>query len=657
MLAINDLFNIEEMEGYSLEFQKVSKYDSFRKRAVIENHLRTLMCEEKMSELLKDTYVIEVTKPIGNDVVSFDGLKLTDMYDYQQYQDDLHEIEDDRVMGRISYIIDKIILFDIPSKDKREARRQSRKLIETDRYYHVQFLPNRVSIRVAQEAVAVAIKHKLEDYLELFKPTVKVEKKPSHKDFVWMNKKISGNNEQKMAIENIVNCTSFPAPYICFGPPGTGKTAMIVEAIAQIVKLKRDACILVTTKCNLVCDDIGNRLLEYVSINKIFRFYSTSFDKKPEKIDKKLERISNYRDRQLCKCNKRSCPSFNSQNDPTYEEFYSSRVVIATLVTCGRIFFAGIKSNHFDYIFIDEAASAGEPFTLIPIALLGADKDGVNAQIVLSGDHKQLGEIVKDQFCAKMGMEKSMMERMIETHNDYSRLPKYNPKFITQLILNYRSHPAILQFSNDNFYDSKLIYKCPREIANFACSWDRLRNKDFPLLFHTLRTPSYRVGTSLANEGEVNEIDFYVRHLLKLGINKVKVYQEDIGIISPYRAQRDKIIEKFQSKFKRIEIGTVDAFQGREKKIIIMSTVRSGTKHVGFLKNEKRLNVSLTRSMCLLIIVGNSSTLQKCILWKQFIAYCINNRAIVGDTQRKIIVDKDYERREDIPNGVEEEYD
>lgn len=188
--------------------------------------------------------------------------------------------------------------------------------------------------------------------------------------------------------------------------PGTGKTSTIVEAIAQIVKLKPKAHVLIAASSNSTCDDIGNRLLKHVSINKMLRLYSPSFDLKPDKIDANLQKVSNFRTREVCNCKKRSCPVTNTATDPTYEEFYTARIVICTLVACGRLASADISLTHFDYIFIDEAASETEPQAYIPLVSLGIlPSNKVNAQIVLSGDHKQLGPIVTNTFAKKMGLE------------------------------------------------------------------------------------------------------------------------------------------------------------------------------------------------------------------------------------------------------------
>lgn len=182
--------------------------------------------------------------------------------------------------------------------------------------------------------------------------------------------------------------------------------------------------------------------------------------------------------------------------------------------------------------------------------------------------------------------------------------------YVTQLLDNFRSHPAILQFSNVLFYNSKLRAKIEEPDKSFAIKWSFLTNKKFPVLFHCVKTPSKIIkgGTSSYNVGELDKVRFYVDLLLNVGINGIKVIQEDIGVVSPYKAQLSKLREKL-AHVKGVEIGTAEYYQGREKKIIIISTVKS-RDHVGFLKSEKRLNVCITRAKSLLILVGNADTLQ-----------------------------------------------
>lgn len=186
----------------------------------------------------------------------------------------------------------------------------------------------------------------------------------------------------------------------------------------------------------------------------------------------------------------------------------------------------------------------------------------------------------------------------------------FDKNFVTQLLDNFRSHPAILQFSNVLFYESKLRAKIKEPEKSFGTRWAYLSNKKFPVLFHCNKTPSkiVRGGTSSYNDGEIDMVAFYVDLLLNVGIDGEKVLADDLGVVSPYKAQLQKLREKLRHQPK-VEIGTAEYYQGREKKIIIISTVKS-RDHVGFLKSEKRLNVCITRAKSLLILVGNADTLQ-----------------------------------------------
>lgn len=203
-------------------------------------------------------------------------------------------------------------------------------------------------------------------------------------------------------------------------------------------------------------------------------------------------------------------------------------------------------------------------------------------------------------------MERIMSKRRYQINEDKT----YNKNYVTQLLDNFRSHPAILQFSNVLFYESKLRAKLEEPERSLGTRWQYLVNKRFPVLFHCNKTPSkiIRGGTSSYNEGEIGLVRFYVDLLLRVGIDGVKIVPDDIGVVSPYKAQLNKLRDELRHE-RKVEIGTAEYYQGREKKIIIISTVKS-RDYVGFLKSEKRLNVCITRAKTLLILIGNADTLQ-----------------------------------------------
>jgi helicase MOV-10 len=246
------------------------------------------------------------------------------------------------------------------------------------------------------------------------------------------------------------------------------------------------------------------------------------------------------------------------------------------------------------------------------------------ASVILLGDPKQLGQIMRTYHSERYGFNVSLMERVMGM--DCYKFP-YDPRFIVQLTDNFRSHVSILDFSNKSFYNSILRAKQVETVANFAIGWDLLPNPKVPVVFHASWRSSELDGTSQFNDGDILIVRSYVKSLLQKGINGKKVSPKDIGIISPYAAQR----EKFQAIYTNgIEIGTVEYFQGREKLIVIVSSVRSNTPTIGFLKNEKRLNVALTRAKALLIVIGNPETLGKNQFWRGFIEMCCERQATVG---------------------------
>ena len=175
-----------------------------------------------MKTFLCKTFVIEAMTKMPGDVQGFDHIYLTDMADYQQYYDDLYEIIEHRMTGKIYYIFGNVILFQLVYKNRRQLNEVQNE-IQEDRPYHVEFLPNRMTVRVAHRAVDDAIKNQLSNYfvnLTSSKVEEHLKDKKIIKKFEWMNESLQGNKEQQIAVRNIVNRTSFPSPYVIFGPPG-----------------------------------------------------------------------------------------------------------------------------------------------------------------------------------------------------------------------------------------------------------------------------------------------------------------------------------------------------------------------------------------------------------------------------------------------------
>lgn len=425
---------------------------------------------------------------------------------------------------------------------------------------------------------------------------------------------------------SIVNQTSFPAPYILFGPPGTGKTSTLVEAIAQVYKLRPTANILVTATSNFAANELTCRLLQVIPSSSIFRYFSRTSGKKIDEINWDIVEFSNL--------------AGSSTGNICHEDIYGSRVVVTTLTMAGRLVQAQINPKHFSYIFIDECGSAKEITSLIPIAGLATHNQEINASIVLAGDPKQLGPVLQYELLKQTVHSQSMLERLMNLPL-YAQDPEtneYNGKVVSQLRQSFRSHAKLLEFCNQQFYNGMLQAKAPYDIQERAVGWWRLPNRKCPIILHPVDGPTEqdKHNFSLFNRKECWTVMFYVGDLLNKGINGRSVTQSDIGIVSPYVQQVRYLKNCCTSRdWTDIEIGSVEQFQGKEKAIILISTVRSRCKNVGFLADAARLNVMLTRARSLMIVIGNPETLGLDPLWKKFIKFCRQNGAIARPHDRK----------------------
>ncbi|XP_055011707.1 RNA helicase Mov10l1 [Boleophthalmus pectinirostris] len=423
------------------------------------------------------------------------------------------------------------------------------------------------------------------------------------------------NTAQREAVKRILSGECRPTPYILFGPPGTGKTITLIEAILQVYHFVPSSRLLVCTPSNSAADLICIRLHHsgFLDSASLARVNATC--RQEESIPDVLRVYS------------------RAGEDIRHASFH--RIVVSTCSSAGMFPNVGLQVGHFTHVFLDEAGQAMEPEALIPISLV-SEKDG---QIVLAGDPRQLGPIVKSKMATTFGLGVSLVERLMANPLYSQDELGYNPRLVTKLVYNYRSHEALLMLPSRLFYDGELCVKAPRSVVESLCQWKALPKKGFPLLFHGVRGTEMREGNnpSWFNPVEVVQVIFYCCQLAK------KLYEpvnpSDIGIIAPYRKQCEKIrLLLNKVGLSDIKVGSVEEFQGREYLVIILSTVRSNESvpsddlqsSLGFLSNPKRFNVAITRSKALLIIVGNPHILIQDPCFRCLLEYSFINGAYLG---------------------------
>ncbi|XP_072452585.1 RNA helicase Mov10l1 isoform X5 [Notamacropus eugenii] len=428
------------------------------------------------------------------------------------------------------------------------------------------------------------------------------------------------NDKQKLAVRRILSGDCRPIPYILFGPPGTGKTVTIIEAVLQIHSTLPDSRILVCAPSNSATDLVCMRLHEskvlapgtMVRVNATCRFEETISDTV----------------RLYCK----------DGEDVWKASRY--RIIITTCSSSGLFYQIGVRIGHFTHVFVDEAGQASEPECLIPLGLISE----VNGQIVLAGDPMQLGPVIKSRLALAYGLNVSMLERLmsrplyLRDENAFGACGSYNPLLVTKLVKNYRSHSALLSLPSKLFYYKELEFCADTEVVNSLLGWEKLPKKGFPLIFHGMRGSETREGRSPSwfNPAEAVQVMRYCCLLTKHISSVVSVM--DIGVITPYRKQVEKIRVLLRNvDLMDIKVGSVEEFQGQEYLVIIISTVRSNEDKfeddrffLGFLANSKRFNVAITRPKALLIVLGNPHVLVKDPCFSALLEYSLSNGAYIG---------------------------
>lgn len=494
----------------------------------------------------------------------------------------------------------------------------------------VQLSFDETSYRLMMEALDRAIKGKgrLGYLRDLFYSHQKPETfvfPPLH--FPYLNK------TQENAVNMVLRAKDVA---IVHGPPGTGKTTTLVEAIRET--LMRENQVLVCAQSNMAVDWISEKLVDR-GINVLRIGNPTRVNDKMLSFtyERRFEAHPDYPHLWAIRKAIRDLRTHRKRGDEKYHQkleslkgrateleirinadlFGEARVIASTLVGSANRLLEGQK---FGTLFIDEAAQALEAACWIPMRRV--------SRVVLAGDHCQLPPTVKSIAALKAGLGKTLMERIVEMH----------PEAVTLLKIQYRMNDEIMRFSSNYFYDGQ-VESAPevkyRSILDMDIPMSWIDTSEFksenPESQESLDFKEQFVGESF---GRINKAEAELTLLTlqyyfnKIGKQRLLDERIDVGIISPYRAQvqylRRLLMKKeFFKPFRRqISINTVDGFQGQERDVIILSLVRSNDEgQIGFLRDLRRMNVAITRARMKVIILGDRKTMTQHPFYRQLWHY------------------------------------
>ena len=447
------------------------------------------------------------------------------------------------------------------------------------------------------------------------------------------------NQSQNGAVQKIISAKDIA---IIHGPPGTGKTTTLVQAIRHT--LKTETQVLVCSSSNTAVDLLTEKLhREGISILRLGNPARISEEVLINTLDAKIaahpsyKELKNYRKtadeyfRMAGKYKRTFGREEREQRQLFYteakkilkearvledymlqEQFDKAQVIACTpVVSAGRM----MRDKHFSTVFIDEAAQALEPMCWIPITR--------SDRVIFAGDHFQLPPTVKSKRAENEGLKETLFENCMDIEN-----------ISVMLTTQYRMHEHIMNYSNQQFYQDNLI--ADGAVKNTLLSFDQsdyLINTAVDFIdtagcgYTEILNPE---SLSIANPEEGQLLIKHLKSVLaQYGLHTTP--RVSIGIISPYKEQvqyltteiaADEELKEYQSQ---IAIKTVDGFQGQERDIIYISLVRSNdNKEIGFLNDIRRMNVALTRAKKKLVVIGDSATLANHPFYKKFLEYTEN---------------------------------
>lgn len=518
-------------------------------------------------------------------------------------------------VATVNYVDEDRMVVILPSVDALLAL-QSKEVVGVQLYF------DETSYRLMFEALKQVIgakNNRLAELRDIFHGTQPASTFSFHPlRFPWLNA------TQEEAVNKVLHAKDVA---IVHGPPGTGKTTTLVEAVYEI--LHRENQVLVCAQSNMAVDWISEKLVDRgVSVlrignpsrvnDKMLSFtYERRFESHPDypqlwsirkAIRELYARSRKGAEREAVRQKINSLKDRATELEIRLNEslFSEARVIACTLVGSANRLLTGQK---FGTLFIDEAAQALEAACWIPIRK--ADR------VILAGDHCQLPPTVKAPEALRAGLGHTLMQTIV----------KNKPDTVSLLKLQYRMNDEIMRFSSEWFYGG-MLQSAPevkyRSILDFDTPIEWINTEGLDCNEEFIGENYGRINKSEA-ELSIEQLKGYIT---KIGRERFLDERIDVGMISPYKAQVQylrRLVRNdafFKPYRQAITINTVDGFQGQERDVILISLVRANEEgQIGFLNDLRRMNVAITRARMKLIILGDASTLTRHAFYKKLYTY------------------------------------